>query len=1221
MANAWKLGKLQRNGSGSFELDLNTAGITGYLVKRVMEALETLFEDPEKGVKKRAPEFWRRKYSHDSRSISILSTKESAKGIEDGKGEKMRLKVNHRVFSPADLLLLKGSSAKGGAEGGERGETAGAADDKESEHKSALTPQTVNALLNCLSVEVPHLSHVQHLQFTVFQYFALLDVHGASPHVSDAIRAHSDRDSRPRNSNGSSPTGMSLLDLARIGMTMSGSEEEEEGDEGALGASMLLGTLVPPLVSIAVQLQVATECRHVEEDEMEEDEEPGLTEAEVYMQALERLSQSARKAEAEMQTGGQNPAEADDVLSSALEEARGVLADEEEKREVDSGAEGGKGIPTHMLATSLAAHAQYLVCMFTEAQNERQYRQDEASDEAKDSPLLKEALECCDEALQIDRYCAMARASRAAVNGLLGMSELELQEIAIMEGQQNVHTGKGENAGGGSVLLREAAKDALAAFLLGGSSDLALAGEAEDAARQASRVGAKQLFAQRRNQENEGTDQSPVPVPKSWLVQAYLTGYEPIAAALGVNGFQRRSTTQTDLTHLSNLDFLAHEDVPPPYPCSGKGGDSGSPERKSEGATDRKSLDVSGLKISEGAADMSDINDINEEIPETTFNSDLSLMKLLPAPPARLCDSNTGTTKDRQAFRLLRTLITLLELAAQEKDVSDSKAPTDCKEERSNQQQYHEEKRRAFFKSIGPGAQKAGADVALEQLESEDAFEERLEAAGLITGEAVLQGVCGRTEDLEMFEKEKLDGKDGEAFDPCQEAPSSRAFSALLSVLHTEEASQLTGVQFDPLSGAVLDVEDVRAAEKEKEGEDEWEDCSDNSLRESEEEDEEMNAVEDPGSEESKCVISLPLRARLLNLCSIAAYLQGDATGAVRCLRASLCASPLSAAQSDDKTTDEASGTVLCRGIIDSAVKLGALLCDMDEREEAQTVLELAVEASQARISQYTGVRWGATATGGDAQQEAIAATSATTAYLHLAELAIHQTDYNGAAKVLQQAMRMAKRGLTAKSNTEGSPGPTGSLQEGDLAYVQGIPEPSTASLHLLQTNVLSLLGVVMFRQSPTEPDSALRLLREACESHPKSLYLLLCYGEVLGQAGDLVGSLSCFSQAHSLDLRNPLPFVNAARTYQQLNQSATSKQHLTCASVIDPHFALTHIDVAQAALQEGRTEKALSVLQHALSLTRHVSDICDVLTAQTVAQLQMELQAEGLYCPPPVSD
>jgi len=52
---------------------------------------------------------------------------------------------------------------------------------------------------------------------------------------------------------------------------------------------------------------------------------------------------------------------------------------------------------------------------------------------------------------------------------------------------------------------------------------------------------------------------------------------------------------------------------------------------------------------------------------------------------------------------------------------------------------------------------------------------------------------------------------------------------------------------------------------------------------------------------------------------------------------------------------------------------------------------------------------------------------------------------------------------------------------------------------------------------------------------------LLLCCGEVYSQAGDMVTALDCFRKAHALAPNNPLCYVNAARTYQQLNQVSLS--------------------------------------------------------------------------------
>ena len=82
-------------------------------------------------------------------------------------------------------------------------------------------------------------------------------------------------------------------------------------------------------------------------------------------------------------------------------------------------------------------------------------------------------------------------------------------------------------------------------------------------------------------------------------------------------------------------------------------------------------------------------------------------------------------------------------------------------------------------------------------------------------------------------------------------------------------------------------------------------------------------------------------------------------------------------------------------------------------------------------------------------------------------------------------------------------------------------------------------------------------------------------------------------------------------------NQKTQSKEHVDQALLLDPNFALTYVDKAQSILQEGNTQEALSTLDKALSLSRHVSDIGDVLTARRVAEIQEVLQEEGLYYPP----
>jgi predicted Zn-dependent protease len=70
----------------------------------------------------------------------------------------------------------------------------------------------------------------------------------------------------------------------------------------------------------------------------------------------------------------------------------------------------------------------------------------------------------------------------------------------------------------------------------------------------------------------------------------------------------------------------------------------------------------------------------------------------------------------------------------------------------------------------------------------------------------------------------------------------------------------------------------------------------------------------------------------------------------------------------------------------------------------------------------------------------------------------------------------------------------------------------------------------------------ALHVLQDALATQfaqEQSPVLLLCAGEVYSQAGDMVTALECFQKARRCAPNNPLCYVNAARTYQQLNQAS----------------------------------------------------------------------------------
>ena len=130
----------------------------------------------------------------------------------------------------------------------------------------------------------------------------------------------------------------------------------------------------------------------------------------------------------------------------------------------------------------------------------------------------------------------------------------------------------------------------------------------------------------------------------------------------------------------------------------------------------------------------------------------------------------------------------------------------------------------------------------------------------------------------------------GDSFTP---APQLVAF---VSSLTQAEVQALTGVDFSA-DGSVVSIQAER-------------NCP---LPPPKEEKEQQEEEEQQQPEQRR--LSSRLRARLLSICGSVAYLAGDAEGAVRCLRASVRQDPL---------------------LLDSQVKLGSLLVDMDEPDQVR---------------------------------------------------------------------------------------------------------------------------------------------------------------------------------------------------------------------------------------------------------------------------------------------
>jgi tetratricopeptide (TPR) repeat protein len=399
-------------------------------------------------------------------------------------------------------------------------------------------------------------------------------------------------------------------------------------------------------------------------------------------------------------------------------------------------------------------------------------------------------------------------------------------------------------------------------------------------------------------------------------------------------------------------------------------------------------------------------------------------------------------------------------------------------------------------------------------------------------------GVCDVSQDVtnEVVSAEET---------PRADEVTCQPFVSCLNLLLAPISTHITGVVFDA-TGTIVSVSDSTNCEDE---ESVWESCDDD---EEADEPDVSEVPEVPLDADDK--VSHQLRARLLSICSVISYLSGDAVGAVSCLRTSL---------QEDPAND------------DTRIKLGSLLVDMDEEEDARSLLTKDLDSDN----------------------------SDPIVHLHLAELDIHGVDFASATTHLYKAKRLAAQIVPFAS-------PKLSNRSAEVVSIY------EKSIEIVQANICALLGVSLFRQNPTQPDRALYTLQDAVDSFPNSLYLMLSLGEVQAQAGDMVNALKSFKKASKIEPSHPFPYINAARTYQQLSQFSSVMHHLDRAIAIDPCLAMTKVDLSQSLLRFGKTEDAVKKLDEAMLQARHVSEIHDVLTARMVAKLQDQLKDEDITIP-----
>lgn len=137
----------------------------------------------------------------------------------------------------------------------------------------------------------------------------------------------------------------------------------------------------------------------------------------------------------------------------------------------------------------------------------------------------------------------------------------------------------------------------------------------------------------------------------------------------------------------------------------------------------------------------------------------------------------------------------------------------------------------------------------------------------------------------------------------------------------------------------------------------------------------------------------------------------------------------------------------------------------------------------------------------------------------------------------------------------------------------------------------------------------------------------------MLSQAGDPSGALKLYYKASKLEPGHPLPYLNAARVYQLLNQMELAKSHMMKALNLDDSLSMTIVEIAQYKIQQRKQqiivhnpEKNIhnnennkineiidemtveEILDYGLYQARHVSEILDILTTKQIAEFYNKL-------------
>lgn len=155
-------------------------------------------------------------------------------------------------------------------------------------------------------------------------------------------------------------------------------------------------------------------------------------------------------------------------------------------------------------------------------------------------------------------------------------------------------------------------------------------------------------------------------------------------------------------------------------------------------------------------------------------------------------------------------------------------------------------------------------------------------------------------------------------------------------------------------------------------------------------------------------------------------------------------------------------------------------------------------------------------------------------------------------------------------------------------------------------------LGTALFKlEEGSTGGQAERVLQEALEQHPHCFEVLLYYGDILAEKGNIVSSVAQFSEAHSLDPASPLPFVHAARAYMTVRDLTLAEKHLRRALELDPTCSASYLDLGQLEVQRGHSRQALECFEAGMAQARYLPEVQDALVFRKLANLQLQQQQQ----------